>query len=230
MTRDGRPVELTRTEFLLLELLMNHPRQVLTRGQIFEHVWGYDFGPSSNSLEVYVGYLRRKLGEPRRDPDGARRRLRPARAVSFRRRLALSCGAAVAVAVVLGCGFAYWIVRDTLRDQIDNSLLSQVRNLATRPPMAADEVMAGEAGEPGRARPDDRVLLTEEAPVFIRILRTERRCAPLPDNLQRDPELEAVARHEREPFFADREIDGHPRARPLRTPSATASRSSPRAR
>ena len=61
----GAPIELTRTEFLLLELLMNHPRQVLTRGQIFEHVWGYDFGPSSNSLEVYVGYLRRKLGEPR---------------------------------------------------------------------------------------------------------------------------------------------------------------------
>jgi two-component system response regulator MprA len=65
VTRDGRPIELTRTEFLLLELLMNHPRQVLTRGQIFEHVWGYDFGPSSNSLEVYIGYLRRKLGEPR---------------------------------------------------------------------------------------------------------------------------------------------------------------------
>jgi two-component system, OmpR family, response regulator MprA len=68
VTRDGRPIELTRTEFLLLELLLRHPRQVLTRTQIFEHVWGYDFGPSSNSLEVYVGYLRRKLeagGEPR---------------------------------------------------------------------------------------------------------------------------------------------------------------------
>jgi two-component system response regulator MprA len=63
--RAGNLVELTRTEYLLLELLMNHPRQVLTRTQIFEHVWGYDFGPSSNSLEVYVGYLRRKLGEPR---------------------------------------------------------------------------------------------------------------------------------------------------------------------
>ena len=66
--RGERLIELTRTEFLLLELLMNHPRQVLTRTQIFEHVWGYDFGPSSNSLEVYVGYLRRKLesaGEPR---------------------------------------------------------------------------------------------------------------------------------------------------------------------
>jgi two-component system, OmpR family, response regulator MprA len=68
VTRAGREVELTRTEFLLLELFLRHPRQVLTRGQIFEHVWGYDFGPSSNSLEVYVGYLRRKLeadGEPR---------------------------------------------------------------------------------------------------------------------------------------------------------------------
>ena len=65
VARGDRELELTRTEFLLLELLMRHPRQVLTRTQIFEHVWGYDFGPSSNSLEVYVGYLRRKLGEPR---------------------------------------------------------------------------------------------------------------------------------------------------------------------
>ena len=66
--RAGRLLELTRTEFLLLELLMRHPRQVLTRGTIFERVWGYDFGPASNSLEVYVGYLRRKTeaaGEPR---------------------------------------------------------------------------------------------------------------------------------------------------------------------
>jgi two-component system, OmpR family, response regulator MprA len=66
--RGGRELELTRTEFLLLELLMRHPRQVLTRSAIFDHVWGYDFGPSSNSLEVYVGYLRRKteaMGEPR---------------------------------------------------------------------------------------------------------------------------------------------------------------------
>jgi two-component system, OmpR family, response regulator MprA len=66
--RGRRVIELTRTEFLLLELFMRHPRQVLTRSQIFERVWGYDFGESSNSLEVYVGYLRRKLeagGEPR---------------------------------------------------------------------------------------------------------------------------------------------------------------------
>ncbi|HEY1331288.1 MAG TPA: response regulator transcription factor [Actinomycetota bacterium] len=66
--RDQRALELTRTEFRLLELFLLHPRQVLTRDVIFDRVWGYDFGPSSNSLEVYVGYLRRKTeanGEPR---------------------------------------------------------------------------------------------------------------------------------------------------------------------
>jgi two-component system response regulator MprA len=61
--RGRRPIELTRTEFSLLELLMVNPRQVLTRSVIFERVWGYDFGPGSNSLDVYVGYLRRKLEE-----------------------------------------------------------------------------------------------------------------------------------------------------------------------
>ena len=70
-TRSGAAsgqIELTRTEFLLLDLFLRHPRQVLTRSVIFENVWGYDFGPRSNSLEVYMGYLRRKTeagGEPR---------------------------------------------------------------------------------------------------------------------------------------------------------------------
>jgi two-component system response regulator MprA len=66
--RGGDPIELTRTEFSLLELFMLNPRQVLTRSVIFERVWGYDFGPGSNSLDVYVGYLRRKTeagGKPR---------------------------------------------------------------------------------------------------------------------------------------------------------------------
>ncbi len=66
--RGERDIELTRTEFSLLELFLRNPRQVLTRSVIFERVWGYDFGPTSNSLEVYVGYLRRKTeagGEPR---------------------------------------------------------------------------------------------------------------------------------------------------------------------
>ena len=66
--RGGEPIELTRTEFLLLELFLLNPRQVLTRSLIFERVWGYDFGATSNSLDVYVGYLRRKTeagGKPR---------------------------------------------------------------------------------------------------------------------------------------------------------------------
>jgi two-component system, OmpR family, response regulator MprA len=66
--RGDRLIELSKTEFLLLELFMRHPRQVLTRSTIFENVWGYDFGPTSNALGVYMGYLRRKTeagGEPR---------------------------------------------------------------------------------------------------------------------------------------------------------------------
>jgi len=66
--RGDRVIETTRTEYALLELLMQHPRQVLTRATIFERVWGYDFGYASNSLDVYIGYLRRKTeadGEPR---------------------------------------------------------------------------------------------------------------------------------------------------------------------
>jgi len=66
--RRDRRIELSLTEFLLLELFLHHPRQVLTREVIFQRVWGYDFGPASNSLEVYMGYLRRKTeadGEPR---------------------------------------------------------------------------------------------------------------------------------------------------------------------
>jgi two-component system, OmpR family, response regulator MprA len=58
--RGERRLALTRTEFLLLEMFMRHPRQVLSRSMIFEQVWGYDFGSSSNSLGVYMGYLRRK--------------------------------------------------------------------------------------------------------------------------------------------------------------------------
>jgi two-component system response regulator MprA len=60
VSRNGRPIDLTRTEFALLELFLRNPRRVLTRSEILVAVWGYDFGPTSNSLEVYVGYLRRK--------------------------------------------------------------------------------------------------------------------------------------------------------------------------
>lgn len=66
VTRDGRAVELTKTEFDLLELLMLNEGVVLSRDVIYERVWGLDSETSSNSIDVYVGYLRRKLGdEPR---------------------------------------------------------------------------------------------------------------------------------------------------------------------
>lgn len=68
VTRGGRVLDLTRTEFQLMELFLTHPRQVLTREQILGAVWGFDFEPTSNSLDVYVMYLRRKTeagGEPR---------------------------------------------------------------------------------------------------------------------------------------------------------------------
>jgi two-component system response regulator MprA len=66
--RGSRPLQLTRTEYLLLELLLQNPRRVLTREVIFDRVWGYDFGSRSKALDVYIGYLRRKTeagGEPR---------------------------------------------------------------------------------------------------------------------------------------------------------------------
>ena len=68
VVRDGRPIELTRTEFTLLEMFLRRPRRVLDRSFILEEVWGYDFPTTANSLEVYVGYLRRKTeaeDEPR---------------------------------------------------------------------------------------------------------------------------------------------------------------------
>jgi two-component system response regulator MprA len=71
-------VELTRTEYQLLELLMMHPRTVLTHSVIYERVWGYDFGPASNALRVYVGYLRRKLQQA-----GARDLIHTVRGVGY---------------------------------------------------------------------------------------------------------------------------------------------------
>jgi two-component system, OmpR family, response regulator MprA len=60
VSRAGRQISLTRTEFALLELLLANPRRVLTRSRILEEVWGYDFPTTGNALEVYIGYLRRK--------------------------------------------------------------------------------------------------------------------------------------------------------------------------
>ena len=60
VSRGGRAISLTRTEFALLQLLMENPRKVLSRSKILEEVWGYDFPTSGNALEVYIGYLRKK--------------------------------------------------------------------------------------------------------------------------------------------------------------------------
>ena len=62
---EGADVELTAKEFVLLETFLRHPGQVLSREQLLSHVWGYDFDPGSNVVDVYVGYLRRKLGSER---------------------------------------------------------------------------------------------------------------------------------------------------------------------
>jgi two-component system, OmpR family, response regulator MprA len=76
--RGSLSMELTRTEFSLLELFLRNPRQVLTRSIIFERVWGYDFGPTSNSLDVYIGYLRRKT-----EDGGASRLIHTVRGVGY---------------------------------------------------------------------------------------------------------------------------------------------------
>ena len=76
--RGERPISLTRTEFSLLELLLSYPRRVLTRAQILEQVWGYDFPTTGNALEVYIGYLRRKT-----EADGELRLIHTVRGVGY---------------------------------------------------------------------------------------------------------------------------------------------------
>ena len=76
--RGERRIELSKTEFSLLELFLEHPRQVLTRSTLFERVWGYDFGATSNALGVYIGYLRRKT-----EAGGERRLLHTVRGVGY---------------------------------------------------------------------------------------------------------------------------------------------------
>jgi two-component system response regulator MprA len=76
--RGERPVDLTAKEYELLELFLRHPRQVLTRDQIFDRVWGYDFGGESNIIEVYVRYLRQKS-----EADGESRLIHTVRGVGY---------------------------------------------------------------------------------------------------------------------------------------------------
>ncbi|ADG97732.1 two component transcriptional regulator, winged helix family [Segniliparus rotundus DSM 44985] len=76
--RGDREISLTRTEFALLEMLMENPRRVLTRTRLLEEVWGYDFPTSGNALEVYIGYLRRKT-----EADGENRLIHTVRGVGY---------------------------------------------------------------------------------------------------------------------------------------------------
>ena len=78
MRRDERQISLTRTEFALLELLIRNPRKVLSRNNILEEVWGYDFPTSGNALEVYIGYLRKKT-----EQDGESRLIHTVRGVGY---------------------------------------------------------------------------------------------------------------------------------------------------
>ena len=133
--RGGDPIELTRTEFSLLELFLLNPRQVLTRSIIFERVWGYDFGFGSNSLDVYIGYLRRKTeqgGKPRliQTIRGVGYALR--RSMSFRARLTLAVALAVAVAVAATSAITYVLVRNELRSQVDDALRERVSDVRLR--------------------------------------------------------------------------------------------------
>ena len=202
--RGGRPIELTRTEFMLLELFLRHPRQVLTRAQIFERVWGYDFGPT---LELARGLRRlpapqdRGGGEPRLHPDGARRRLRAARADELPR-----AGSPLAAAprwrcvVVLGCGPRTASCGDSCARRSTTRCATRSRSaVAPGRPGAGDAI-------PAAAAPADPAA----PPAFVtEIRRTEgvgpgRRSAPLAD----DADLRAVGRGRKEPFFADRESTG----------------------
>jgi two-component system response regulator MprA len=78
VVRGGRRIELTRTEFTLLEMFLRRPRRVLDRSFILEEVWGFDFPTSANSLEVYVGYLRRKT-----EAEGESRLIQTVRGVGY---------------------------------------------------------------------------------------------------------------------------------------------------
>ncbi len=115
--------------------------------------------------------------------------------MSFRRRLALSCAAAVAIAVLLGSVLTYVIVRDTLRGQIDGALRAQVEMSGAPPSMRAEGMR-------------DRVLITSDPPVFTQVLTARRRSQRLPEPLDDEEQFRAVAAGEAEPFFSDRVIDG----------------------
>ena len=123
--RGDRELTLTKTEFDLLELLMFNAGVVVTRETIYERIWGFDFETSSKSLDVYIGYLRRKTeadGERAHHSHGSRRRLHRPHRMSLRLRLALVVAITFAI-VVIGCVFAAHVsASHELRAEIDRFL------------------------------------------------------------------------------------------------------------
>ncbi len=118
--RNGRVLDLTKTEFDLLELLMMNAGIVLTRDTIYQRIWGYDFETSSRSLDVYVGYLRTKTeagGEPRLLHTDARRRIRAQGAMSLRWRIALGLALIAAIVGTAAATGAYLSTAATARER-----------------------------------------------------------------------------------------------------------------
>ena len=156
-------VELTRTEYQLLELLMLNPRRVLPHSLIYDRVWGYDFGPTSNALRVYVGYLRRKLEDAGARPvihtvRGVGYALREPR-MSLRTRMGIAAGVAVALAVLAVTVSAYEGTRSELRGQIDTRFsrspagsCTRSRTVSGRPATAAEGPVAAVRGRWCRTR------------------------------------------------------------------------------
>ena len=129
--------------------------------------------------------------------------------MSFRRRLALSCGAAVAITVVLGSALAYWVVRDTLRDRLDDSLRTQ----ATMAPLPSSMTVRGDPGAAaGGVAQADTMLLNGESPALVRVTRfaggTSVTAEKGPPQLGDEREMQQVAQGKRAPFIADRDIQG----------------------
>ncbi len=144
-TRRGKRLPLTKTEFALLELFLRNPGRVLSRTQIFESVWGYDFGPESNALWVYISYLRRKMGEPRliQTVRGIGYVLREGE-MSLRTRVAIAVGAVVFVALTVVAAVVYPAVGANLRRQEDESLVQVAKKAPT---IAAKLKQAGAVGQ-----------------------------------------------------------------------------------
>ena len=116
-SRGGQLLTLTVTEFNLLHLFLRHPRQVLERARILDEVWGYDFGGDDNVLEIYVGYLRKKLetdGRPRLDPHHPRGGVRAARGImSIRFKFTLLYSAILALTLA-----AFGVILYSIQSQI----------------------------------------------------------------------------------------------------------------